>query len=87
MDRPNILLITTDQQRFDGMSLNGNSLLRTPIMDNLAAKGMNFTRAYTTCPSCIAARRTILTGQAPSTHGLVGYDEHAPFDPKYTGVS
>lgn len=84
MDRPNILLITTDQQRFDGMSLNGNSLLRTPIMDNLAAKGMNFTRAYTTCPSCIAARRTILTGQAPSTHGLVGYDEHAPFDPKYT---
>ncbi|MCK6471728.1 MAG: sulfatase-like hydrolase/transferase [Planctomycetes bacterium] len=84
MDRPNILLITTDQQRFDAMSLNGNPLLRTPIMDNLAARGTNFTRAYTTCPSCIAARRTILTGQAPATHGLVGYSETDPFDPKYT---
>ncbi len=45
---------------------------------------MNFSRGYVTCPSCIAARRTILTGQAPATHGLVGYDEDHPFDPAFT---
>jgi arylsulfatase len=84
MDRPNILLITTDQQRFDGMSLNGNSVLRTANLDYLAASGMNFSRAYTTCPSCIAARRTLLTGQLPSTHGLVGYEDGLEFDPPFT---
>jgi arylsulfatase len=84
MSRPNLLLITTDQQRFDAMGINGNSTLRTPMMDNLAANGANFERAYVTCPSCIAARRTILTGQAPATHGLVGYKDGEEFFPKFT---
>ncbi len=82
--RPNILLITTDQQRFDALGINGDGILQTQNLDAMAAKGVNFTRAYTTCPSCIAARRTILTGQKPSTHGLVGYSETAPFNPSFT---
>ncbi|MCW8131138.1 MAG: sulfatase-like hydrolase/transferase [Planctomycetota bacterium] len=82
--RPHILLITTDQQRHDALGINGNTILQTQNLDHLAATGTNFTRAYTTCPSCIAARRTILTGQAPATHGLVGYSEEHPFDPAFT---
>lgn len=82
--RPNLLLITTDQQRWDALGYNGNPILETQNLDRLAASGVNFTRGYTTCPTCIAARRTILTGQAPATHGLVGYSEEAPFDPKFT---
>ncbi|MDD4889434.1 MAG: sulfatase-like hydrolase/transferase [Phycisphaerae bacterium] len=84
MARPNILLITTDQQRFDGLALNGNAILRTPNLDHLAARGVNFSRAYTTCPSCIAARRTILTGQLPATHGMVGYEDGVEFNPPFT---
>jgi hypothetical protein len=84
MGRPNILLITTDQQRFDGLGINGNAVLRTPNLDHLAARGVNFTRAYTTCPSCIAARRSILTGQFPVTHGLVGYEDGLEWDPPFT---
>ncbi|MCZ7649105.1 MAG: sulfatase-like hydrolase/transferase [Planctomycetota bacterium] len=82
--RPHLLLITTDQQRYDALGLNGNPVLETPNLDHWAATGVNFRRGYTTCPSCIAARRTILTGQAPATHGLVGYSESAPFDPPFT---
>jgi arylsulfatase len=84
MPRPNLLLITTDQQRFDAMGINGNEHLQTPVLDHLAATGVNFQRAYVTCPSCIAARRTILTGQSGATHGLVGYRDGEEFFPKFT---
>ncbi|MCG3180245.1 MAG: Arylsulfatase [Phycisphaerae bacterium] len=86
MERPDIILITTDQQRFDGLALNGNDVLRTPNLDHWAASGTNFSRAYTTCPSCIAARRTILTGLHPSNplHGLPGYQDGVEFNPPWT---
>jgi arylsulfatase len=84
MIRPNLLLITTDQQRHDALGINGNAILRTPVLDHLADKGANFSRAYVTCPSCIAARRTMLTGQAPATHGLVGYQDGVEFFPPFT---
>lgn len=84
-DRPNILLITTDQQRYDAMGLNNpSSPLRTPNLDSLAAKGVNFTRAYTTCPVCIPARRTLLTGLHPTTHGLLRYQDGLEWDPPFT---
>jgi len=82
--KPHLLLITTDQQRHDALGLNGNPLIQTQNLDAMAARGVNFSRGYTTCPSCIAARRTILTGQSGATHGLVGFSETAPFDPKFT---
>ncbi|MBI3832576.1 MAG: sulfatase-like hydrolase/transferase [Planctomycetes bacterium] len=82
--RPHLLLITTDQQRHDALGINGNPILQTQNLDHLAATGVNFSRAYTTCPSCIAARRSILTGQFGATHGLVGYSETSPFDPEFT---
>jgi arylsulfatase len=45
-DRPNLLLITTDQQRWDALGINGNPLIDTTNLDALAAVGTNFTRAY-----------------------------------------
>ena len=54
-DRPNILLITTDQQRSDALGINNNWLIDTANLDALAASGTNFTRAYSTTPSCVAA--------------------------------
>jgi len=73
-DKPNIVLITTDQQRWDGLNYNRpDNALRTPALDSLAASGLNCTRTYTTCPVCIPARRSLLSGLHPQTHGLYGY--------------
>lgn len=82
--QPNILLITTDQQRWDTLGVNGNRVIQTAHLDALAAGGTNFTRAYSTTPSCIAARRTLLTGQHGSTHGMVGYQDGVEFQPEFT---
>ncbi|WP_309385510.1 sulfatase-like hydrolase/transferase [Cerasicoccus frondis] len=79
--RPNIILITTDQQRWDALALNRPSTeLRTPRLDELAAGGLNCTRAYTTCPVCIPARRSLLSGLHPQTHGLFGYQDGLDWD-------
>ncbi len=82
---PNIILITTDQQRYDAMGLNNPSTdLCTPVCDQLAASGMNFTRAFTTCPVCIPARRSLLTGLHPESHGLRHYQDGLEWDPPFT---
>ena len=49
-------------------------------MDAIAGKGVRFSKAYTPCPTCIAARRSILSGQFPSTHGMVGYMDGVEWD-------
>lgn len=81
---PNILLITTDQQRYDALGINGNNILRTPNLDSLAASGTNFTRCYVTCPVCIPARRTLISGLHPNTHGMHGYQDGCEFNPAHT---
>ncbi len=67
--RPNVLLITTDQQRFDTLGCNGNPHIRTPNLDRLAADGVNLRRHTTSCPLCTPARVSILTGKYHRTHG------------------
>ena len=74
-DRPNIILIMTDQQRGDCLSLAGHPALLTPVMDTIGGGGVHFRQGYTTCPSCIPARRSLMTGQYPATHGMVGYKD------------
>lgn len=83
-DRPNILLITTDQQRGDCLGLDGRHPVQTPNLDAWLEHGAYFPRAYSECPSCIAARRTIITGQSPFRHGLPGYQDRVPFHPEHT---
>jgi arylsulfatase A-like enzyme len=73
--QPNILLVMPDQMRGDALSLEGHPALMAPNIDAIGAQGMQFTRAYTTCASCIAARRSLLTGLFPASHGMVGYQE------------
>ncbi len=68
MDRPNILLITSDQQHWDTLSCLG-SQVATPNLDRLAARGTLFERAYCPNPTCTPTRASIITGQYPSQHG------------------
>ncbi len=74
--KPDILLLMPDQMRGDALSAVGHPVVRTPTFDALAARGALFRRAFSTCPSCIPARLSLLTGTFPATSGLVGY---APF--------
>ena len=55
-DRPNVVLITTDQQRFDTIHAAGNQHIYTPHLDWLVDQGVQFTRCYTDAPICVAAR-------------------------------
>lgn len=78
--RPNIVLINTDQQRGDCLGVERHPVLLTPNMDGIAAAGVRFTAFYAACPSCIAARRSMLSGQEPQTHGMVGYQDGVEWD-------
>lgn len=69
--RRNIVLITTDQQRFDTVGQAAPSFLRTPHLDHLAREGVTFTHAYAECPVCIPARTTIMTGLHAYHHGMI----------------
>lgn len=60
--RPNLLFIMTDQQRFDAMSCMGNTVLETPNMDRLAREGVMFLNAYSANPVCVPSRAVFLTG-------------------------
>lgn len=64
----NILLITSDQQRWDALGCV-KSHVKTPNLDALAADGILFERAYTVNPVCTPSRCSLLTGQYPSRHG------------------
>ncbi len=72
--KPNILLIMADQMRRDAVGVNRPEFAHTPHLDQLASEGINFTHAYTSCPSCIAARASLMTGLKQSRHGFTGYD-------------
>ena len=65
-DRPNIVLIMTDQHRADLCAREGYPLDTTPTLDRLAREGVWFDRAYTTSPTCLPARVSMLTGRFPS---------------------
>jgi arylsulfatase A-like enzyme len=63
LKRPNILLIHTDQQRWDTLKANGNGLIKTPNLDRLAAEGTNFDHCFVQNPVCMPSRVSMLTGQ------------------------
>jgi uncharacterized sulfatase len=77
---PNILLVTTDQQRTDSLGCYGASWIRTPNIDRLAADGAIFERAYCTNPVCTPARASIFTGRYVSRHGAWNVGLSVPED-------
>ncbi len=70
--RQNIILITTDQQRFDTLGANGCLVAHTPNLDALAARGVNFRNHCVTNPVCSPSRASIMTGLMPNACGLWG---------------
>jgi len=81
--KPNFVLIFPDQWRGDCLGFTGHPV-QTPFLDEMAANGVVFSRAYSSCPSCIASRANLITGQTPSTCGRLGYKDKVPFRYKRT---
>ncbi|MHC4788543.1 MAG: sulfatase-like hydrolase/transferase, partial [Planctomycetota bacterium] len=67
-ERPNVLLITSDQQHWNTLGCL-NPELKTPSLDRMARDGTLFTRAYTVNPTCTPTRASMITGTYPSQHG------------------
>jgi len=68
-DRPNVVLVITDQHRLDHTAFGGNPVVQTPHLDALAARSTSFTEAFAANPICMPNRATLLTGRMPSAHG------------------
>src|SRR5210317_298144 len=67
-EKPNIIFILTDDQRWDAIGYSGNELIQTPEMDKLAAQGTYFRNALVTTPICAASRASIFSGLHERTH-------------------
>lgn len=77
--RPNILLITSDQQHWNTIG-KYFSEIKTPNLDRLAGQGFFAHRAYCTNPTCTPTRATLLTGQYASRHGAWSLGTKLPED-------
>ncbi|MBM3265500.1 MAG: sulfatase-like hydrolase/transferase, partial [candidate division Zixibacteria bacterium] len=71
--RPNIILIMTDQQRFDTLQSWGYPYMVTPAMDRIAQEGVSFRQAYCPGATCIASRAAIFTGMYPHNTGVYSF--------------
>lgn len=69
-DRPNVLLILSDDQGQWAMGCAGNDEIRTPHLDALAERGILFSHFFCTSPVCSPARASLFTGELPSQHGV-----------------
>ena len=78
--KPNIVFLLNDHQTFygHGERVGGPKIIK-PHFERLAKEGMEFTRAYTCCPLCAPARRSMLTGLFPHTHGELSNKSFNPF--------
>jgi arylsulfatase A-like enzyme len=70
-ERPNFVIVMTDDQRADALSCAGNTILQTPHLDRLAAEGMRFTNMFVTNSLCAPSRATLLTGLYSHAHGVI----------------
>ena len=68
--RPNVLLVLTDQERYDCTAPDGPPV-ETPALDRLSSEGARFERAYTPISICTSARASLLTGLYPHNHGML----------------
>lgn len=81
MKKPNVLLICVDHWPGALLGVAGHSHILTPTLDEMAASGVHFPRAYSLTPTCIPARRALMTGTTAKTHGDRVFNERLPMDP------
>lgn len=70
-ERPNIILIMTDQQRYDSIAALGYPYVSTPTFDRLVREGTTFTNCHITAASCVPCRASLFKGYYPHTTGVL----------------
>ncbi|MEE2746684.1 MAG: sulfatase-like hydrolase/transferase [Pseudomonadota bacterium] len=70
-NKPNFLLVMTDQHRADHLGCYGNRIISTPNIDSIAANGLSYDKFYVSCPICMPNRATMMTGRTPSINGVL----------------
>lgn len=70
--RPDLVLVLSDDQRYDTLGCTGSTILATPHLDRLAAEGALFTNATVTVSKCCPSRAALLTGRDPASVGVLG---------------
>lgn len=70
-DRPNVVLILTDDQRWDALGSMGHPFLKTPNLDRLAREGIRFENAFCTTSLCSPSRASLLSGLYVHAHGVL----------------
>lgn len=78
-EKPNILIIMTDQHRRDYMTAAGNPIVPTPNIDRIASRGVRFTNAYCQYPVCAASRMSMLTGLYAHSTGTINNTDLLPW--------
>ena len=71
----NIVVLLSDDHRWDSLGAAGNPIVRTPRLDTLAREGVRFSQARVTTSICMVSRATILTGQTMSRHGIDAFGQ------------
>lgn len=74
--RPNVVLCMTDDQGWGDVAYNGNKVIQTPVLDEMAATGLRFDRFYAAAPVCSPTRGSVMTGRHPNRYGC--------FSPNYS---
>jgi arylsulfatase A-like enzyme len=77
-EKTNILLLFTDQMRWDCIGAAGNQVIKTPNLDRLASEGVLFENAYSTAPLCTPARAQVMTGRACWDSGVWALGDKVP---------
>lgn len=72
--RPNIIFLLTDDHRWNALGAMGNRMIKTPHLDQLAARGVLFKKAYVTTAICCVSRASILSGQYMSRHKIEDFN-------------
>jgi len=78
--KKNVIIITTDQQRYDSLGCLHTSYVKTPNIDRMAGKGVVFERTYCTNPTCTPSRASIFSGKYTSGHGAWSVGVNIPED-------
>lgn len=79
-ERPHILLLLSDDHSYPFLSCYGDSNVKTPVLDGLAAEGMRFHRYFTCAPQCVPSRAGLMTGRSPVAARMTRFSSPLPRD-------
>lgn len=73
-ERPNVVVILSDDQGWKDYGFMGHEVIKTPHLDQLAARGLTFKKGYVASPLCRPSLASIITGRFTNQHGITGND-------------